>query len=202
MSFRMLRLVVAVLLLSTLTGLSAQRSPYTKTASDKEKKESKTFKEKLWYGAGINLGFSGFNGTSAFGVGLSPMVGYKIVDRVSVGPRLSMFYTAQKVPGYKAFNLLDSELGAFLRVHVFRGFFLQGEVAQGWDQNLYYNDRGVIEKQTTTRLNQYVGAGYSFGQGRGGFSQEVALMYNFTIANDIYTNQSPLEYRLAFTYGF
>jgi hypothetical protein len=182
-----------------------------KASSKKEdkaekEKEAYSFKEHLWYGAGVGLGFSSFNSTSSFGIGLSPMVGYKILKSVSVGPRVSMFYTSQKYPGFKATNLIDTEVGVFTRVHVYNGFFLQGELSRSWDQEPIDIDpvnRRLI-KQTTPRFNQYAGIGYNFSRGTGGPGQEISLMYNFRVANDTDpTNyEQPIQYRIAFTLGF
>lgn len=174
----------------------------------KDKKKDSPFKDKLWYGGGVNLGFSG--GTdifgrnfSIFGFGLSPMVGYKIVGPLSAGPRLSVFYTSQKYTGLRTFNLFDVELSLFARVRVFRGFFIQGEIGTLSDQYLYsFGGSRDIEKGTRTRPSQYIGAGYNFSNGAGGFGQEIAIMYDFYVGNDINAFENPWQYRLAFTYGF
>ena len=100
--------------------------------------------------------------------------------------------------------MFDTEVGAFLRLHVFRGFFIQGEMAYGWDQepvDVDPNARKLI-KGTFKDVNPYVGIGYNFSQGYGGPGQEIGLMYNFRIANDPDSYQQPIQYRLAFTYGF
>jgi hypothetical protein len=174
-----------------------------KKKKKKKKKEKTELKQKLWYGAGIGLGFSAFNGERAFGLSVAPMVGYKIIPRISVGPRVSLAYTSQKVFGYKAFQLLDTEVGAFLRIHAFRGFFVQGEMTRGWDQELYQNtSTGEIFKDSEPTINPYVGIGYNYSRGEGGPGQEISLMYNFRVANDVNTNQTPLQFRLAFTFGF
>lgn len=173
-----------------------------KAQSQQQNAERTPFTHRLWYGGGLGLGFSGFNGSSAFGVGVSPMVGYKIIEKVSVGPRLSFFFTSQRVPGYKAFNLFDTELTAFIRIRPYRGFFIQGEIGPGWDQGLYYDVNGNIIRDTERRTNQYVGIGYNFSNGQGGIGQEIAAFYNFAIANDIYSQEQPLSYRLAFTWRF
>jgi hypothetical protein len=173
-----------------------------KKKKKKKKGDEKELKDHLWYGAGLNIGFQQFNNTSAFGFGLAPMVGYKIIPRVSVGPRVSLFYTAQKVPGIKTFNLLDTEISAFLRVHAVFGIFLQAEVGPAWQQFINVNNQGDLVRETQRVTNPLVGIGYNFSRGMGGPGQEVSLMYNFRIANDINTAQQPIQYRLAFTYGF
>jgi hypothetical protein len=182
---------------------SSKKKP-TKKELAKKKEEEPRFGEKLWYGGGVNLGFSGFNGTSAFGFGVSPMVGYKIVKNLSVGPRVSFLYTSLKNPGYKALNLLDTEAGAFVRFHIFRGFFIQGEFSNQWSQEPFTADpiTRTISKVKYQRFNQYGGVGYNFGRGEGGAGTEIALMYNFAIANDLNSYENPLGYRFGFTWKF
>lgn len=204
---------VAAPVLSAQTGIQMvefdkkkKKKKKKKKSKKEEEKEKKPFKDHLWYGAGVGLGFSGYGGQSAFGIGVSPMVGYKVIDRwLSVGPRASVFFTSQKFPGYKSTGMVDTELGAFARLHAFRGFFIQGEMGYGWDQEIdeFGDFTGTkLPKKTTSALNPYVGIGYNFGQGLGGPGQEISLMYNFRIANDINTNDQPVQYRIAFTFGF
>lgn len=168
---------------------------------DKDEKPEKApspLKSKLWYGGGIQLGFSSYYGGNVFGFGLSPMVGYKIIEQVSIGPRVEVTYTSVKQPGFKAISLFDVDAGIFIRAKVFRGFFLQGELSNGWmQQPTGYG----TEKITTTRFNQRLGAGWNFGSGQGGGS-EIGIFYNFAIANDINAYENPLGYRFGFTWNF
>ncbi|MBK8967642.1 MAG: hypothetical protein R3D58_07875 [Saprospiraceae bacterium] len=166
-------------------------------------KDSGSFKDRLWYGGGLTLGFSGGSGYSLFAFGLSPMVGYKVVGPLSVGPRLSVLYTSQKFPGIQTFNLFDVELSVFARVKIYRGLFLQGELGSLSDQYIFQdNFNGQLGKGTRTRPAQYVGLGYNFSNGNGGVGQEIAIMYDFYVGNDINSYEQPWQYRLAFTYGF
>ncbi|MEZ4919668.1 MAG: hypothetical protein R2792_11260 [Saprospiraceae bacterium] len=159
------------------------------------------FKSNLWYGFGVGIGFSGFNGSSQFGFGVSPMVGYKFLGPLSIGPRASVFYSATKVQGYQTLHTVDTELGAFLRGRVYRGFFLQGEVSTEWLQEPDDFSGNKITKRTYQRGNQLIGAGYNFGSG-GDWSSEISILYNVAAANDIYSNQNPWDYRFSFTYRF
>lgn len=188
----------------------------------KSKKEETPFQDRLWYGGGVNIGFSGFNGSNAFGFGVSPMVGYKFNNWLSAGPRLSVFFTSQKYPGIKAINLFNTDAGIFLRARVFKGFFLQGELANQWVQDPgYLVDRnGVtlavleydynpstdailgIAKVPYTRFTQFIGAGYNFSNGEGGPGSEIGIFYNVALANDVKSYQNPLDYRFAFTFRF
>ncbi len=166
-------------------------------------KDGGSFKDRLWYGGGLTLGFQGGSGYSLFAFGLSPMVGYKVVGPLSIGPRLSVLYTSQKFPGIQTFNLFDVELSVFARVKIYRGFFVQGELGSLSDQYVFQdNFNGQLGKGTRTRSAQYVGLGYNFSNGNGGFGQEIAVMYDFYVGNDINSYEQPWQYRIAFTYGF
>ena len=196
--------VVVFLLLATQQGF-AQRNPDVKAAEEEaERAERVTLKEKLWYGGSLSLGFGSFNGQSNFGFGLAPMVGYKFWGPFSAGPRLSVFMSSQKYPGYKSVTLFNTELGLFLRAKVFRGFFLQGEVANEWVQEPFDVDPvdKTIIKRKFTRGNQYIGAGYNFGGGPGTGGSEISILYNLAIANDINAYEQPWDYRFGFTYNF
>lgn len=167
-------------------------------AEKPEKRGPTPLRAKLWYGGGVQLGLSSFNGNSVFSFGLSPMVGYKIVEAISIGPRVEMLYSSIKVPGYKALGLFDIDAGIFVRAKVFRGLFFQGELSNAWLQQPTGNGN---EKITNTRFNQRLGAGWNFGSGQGGGS-EIGIFYNFAVANDIYSYENPLSYRFGFTWNF
>jgi hypothetical protein len=187
--------VALSLFLILASSAHAQRSRDRK----KEEKESpQGFSSKLWYGGGVIVGLGGFNGYSSFNFGLSPMVGYKIVGPLSVGPRVAYDLISNKQRGFKAINLHSFDVGGFVRCRVFRGLFIQGEVSNQWFQNF---DPNTGDKFSDERVNQRLGAGWNFGS-PGGSGSEISLMYNFRIANDINTWQTPMEYRFGFTWKF
>ncbi len=169
-----------------------------------ERPVRKGFASKLWYGGSIGLNYYGVSGGgSVFSIGLAPMVGYKIIEPISVGPRVSFAFNSLKYPGLKAVGLFDTEAGIFVRGRIYKGFFLQGELSNTWTQqpgNEVVNNRPT--KFTEQRFNQYLGAGYNFGNGQGGGGSEISIHYNFAIANDLETYENPLQYRFSFTYGF
>jgi len=187
------------------TSVSAQlsfASAVTPNGLSYAKKDEYKFKDHLWFGAGLSLGFAGTSGASIFGIGISPMVGYKIVGPLSAGPRLSVLFTSEKYSGYKAFNLFDVELSLFARVRVFKGLFVQGEIGTVSDQQIVGNQLGQPVKNTLTRPAQYLGIGYNFTNGQGGGGQEIAIMYDFYVADDLYASQTPFQIRVAFTFGY
>lgn len=160
------------------------------------------FKSHLWYGGGVSLGFGAAGGASSFGLGLSPMVGYKIIEQISVGPRLNFYFSSYKEQGYETLNLFNTELGAFIRGRIFRGLFIQGEVSNEWGQEPYYAAPPKYEKIKYTRFNQYLGGGYNFGNGMGGFGSEIGIFYNFAVGSDINSYENPWDYRFVFTWRF
>ncbi len=192
------------LILFTLALLATAHSAFAQ--KNRRPTESRTGKEyslkdNLWYGGFFGLGFGGGVGSSAFGINLSPMVGYKILPPLSVGPRVGVGYTYQKIQGVRAFNLFDTEVAVFARLHVFQGFFLHGEIGTRSDQ--YIETNGIdFTKTSRTRPLQVAGIGYNFSGGRGGFGQEIAILYDFFIGNDINSFENPWQYRFAITYGF
>ncbi|MBK8554890.1 MAG: hypothetical protein IPL65_03565 [Lewinellaceae bacterium] len=189
--------LMAVFFLTAMAVPASAQLFKTKKGSD-----GGDFASKLWYGAGFGLGFGSFNGTSQFGFGVSPMVGYKLVGPLSIGPRVSIFYSSLKLAGYKNLNTFDTEAGAFLRARVFRGLFLQGELTNSWLQEPYIDNTGELGKLSYQRLNQNIGIGYNFGGGGSAWSSEIGAYYNVALANDIQSSQSPWDYRFGFTYKF
>ena len=199
-------LLVLALLFSFSQVVSAQqrrdrerekpREPERNRAEKKE--EPKDFVSRLWYGGGVNIGFGGFNGFTSFNFGISPMVGYKIVGPLSVGPRFAYDFTSLKQRGVRSEVLNSFDLGAFVRCRVFRGLFVQGELSNQWFQDF---DNFTGDKFNDDRVNQRVGAGWNFGE-PGGAGSEISILYNFRLANDINAWQNPMDYRFGFTWKF
>ncbi len=194
-----LLLVTSVSAQSTALAFNTQGAGFS--LPKKKKKSDSNLKEHLWYGGGLALGFYGGSGYSEFDFGLSPMVGYKIIGPLSAGPRVSVLYSSLKFPGLKAYNLFDVELSLFARVRVFKGLFIQGEIGTVSDQYIYQDFQGY-GKGKRTRPAQYIGLGYNFANGEGGPGQEIAVMYDFYVANDVNAYEQPWQYRIAFTFGF
>ena len=166
--------------------------------------ESGGFKHRLWYGGGFNLGFSGNGFRNQFNLGISPMVGYKIIENLSVGPRVSISYfnIRQDNGGGQIVkdNFVIYSFGAFTRYKVFNTFFAHVEY-----ENMRYPDQAVWEYDSQCQRvgflrsedNFYAGLGYNSG---GIFAYEFYALYNFN-ANDC-TTDFPIEIRAGFTYKF
>lgn len=192
-----LTMLIGLLLVSHMA--LAQRVQGSDEPVTEGKKEAAPLKSKLWYGGGIQLGFNSYFGSNVFSFGLSPMVGYKIIEQLSIGPRVEMTYASVKQSGFKAVGLFDVDAGVFLRFRVFRGLFLQGELSNEWYQEAL---SGSEEKIKSQRFNQRLGAGWNFSNGEGGGGSEIGVFYNFAIANDVTTYENPLGYRFGFTWNF
>lgn len=184
---------------------SAQRTSRTTTEDYFDDKPS--FKQRLWYGGGFNVGFAGgnFNGngaTSSFILGVSPMVGYKVTDWFSIGPRVEAnwvtqrFQLARDVVG--KFNTVDFAVGPFARIKPLPNFFGQAEfqyVNVGVPVGVKPNNRTINERQSGERF--YVGAGYSSG---GVVSTEIMILYD--VLDQRNTTDLPIDFRFGFTWNF
>ena len=93
-------LLVAVLMTAFTTSADAQYKRKKKKKSSKTDEyfdDQGSFTDRLWYGADVSLGFTGFNGQTSFRAGIAPMVGFKVTENLSVGPRAEVLYTAFRI---------------------------------------------------------------------------------------------------------
>ncbi len=204
-------LSICILTLAVLMFLPQQAEAQTKkkkSDTDEYFDESGGFKYRLWYGGSLILNFQG--GTNRFGynesvftLGLTPMVGYKIFDELSVGPRFTIlyqYYTGEIAPGLSdGINLTSYGLGIFARYKFFQQFFVHGEVEyleQAFIQDIRNNEwvSGRIGRE-----NYYFGGGYN-SNGGGPFGYEVLVLYNFNVPENSF--QNPFDFRIGFTYNF
>lgn len=162
--------------------------------------ESTKFSDKLWYGGGVNLGISGSNGFNTFGLGIAPMVGYKVGGPFSLGPRAALNYTHIRV------RLLNNEIatanplswsaGVFGRAKIIRTIFAHVEYELE-EQAFAVFQGNDIAIQRVQRNNTYIGGGYNSG---GIWASEIMLLYNVTpVVTDL---RSPFVVRFGFTYKF
>jgi hypothetical protein len=156
--------------------------------------ESGGFVHRLWYGGMINfqIGGDGF-GNSNLLLGLSPMVGYKINDNFSFGPRLTMNYfrTYYRGPDFK---VMQWGIGGFGRAKFTPSLFAHVEYEVLTLNEI--SDFGLDDGNSDE--NFYLGVGYNSAMG-GGFGYEILGLYNFIEEDE--TNV-PIELRIGFTYNF
>ena len=182
-----------------------QRVPSKKSDADKYFDERGNFASRLWYGGGFTLGFSGNNLESIFQLGISPMVGYKITNDLSIGPRGSLMYILYRaetftIDGVESANLFNYGMGAFARFKFARVLFAHGEY--GFDNqvsNIVY-DPSSKKWDVNRRLvnNAYLGLGYNDGSGL--FGYEIYLLYN--LLQEENTLSLPFDLRFGLTYNF
>ncbi|MFQ5448535.1 MAG: hypothetical protein ACE5FF_16535 [Saprospiraceae bacterium] len=205
-------------LLALFFTAAVTESAFAQHHRGKKKKSSRTdqyfdesgFVNKLWFGGNFNLGFSGSGETNQFIFGLSPMVGYKVLnDIVSFGPRVGFTYNFIKGRGADGFihktSPVSYNLGVFARAKVFQNFF--GHVEYEYQNTkvvfvdqfglLALDNNGDVATATQIRDNVYIGAGYTSG---GLWGYEILLLYN---VNQPSTDlELPFSFRFGITYKF
>lgn len=159
------------------------------------------FKERLWYGGGFALGFSGGTGFSVLQLGVSPMVGYKFTPRFSAGPRVSAlvsFYWADTFTGERAnAQPVNLGIGLFSRYKITSEIFAHVEYEYA-NQAIVQQQASDLDVRRITNDNIYLGAGYSSGVGTGKF--EILGLYN--INQNFESIDSPFSIRFGFTRNF
>lgn len=153
------------------------------------------FAQRLWYGGGVNFQLSSSTfGGSQMTLGISPMVGYKINDILSIGPRISIDYTEFFTPGTNP-RLLWWGVGVFAR----------GKFSETIFAHVEYQYQEITELNDVTpdffvpqSDNFYLGAGYHTSTG-GAFGYEMLVLYNVLEEDG---NSLPIEFRIGFTWNF
>ncbi len=196
------KLSLLIVLLLSFAAVNGNAQYGYKKKKKKKKKKEKTehvdFTKNLWYGGGVNLGFQGGNGYSLFVFGISPMVGYKITDRFSAGPRVSATlynFRIQTFGGVEKKTPISWSVAAFTRYQIVPSIFAHAEYEY---QNYAFLD-GSLSTAYERRNNFYLGVGYAANPGSL-FRYELLLLYNFLAPQD--DIRQPIDYRVAFTYNF
>jgi len=210
MKYNWLLILVIGLFFMAVDDASAQtRRKTTKKRTTHKKKEEKStsdfWREQVWYGGTMQLGFGGGNSYSQFVIGLTPMMGFKIKDTpFSVGPRLGITYISLKGIGtdnkiHRA-NLPAYTTSAFGRVKFLQQFFLHTEYELEWRKKVFFDNglsvdkNGKVLTEKEQRKNFYIGAGYNSG------GYEFMVLYNFNIPEESW--EQPFSFRGGFTWNF
>lgn len=197
-------LLIMALLFCVSNDLHAQRGKKKSSKTDEYFDDRGGFAHKLWYGGGISLGFSGGNFESLFQFGLSPMVGYKITDKFSVGPRVSAIYTNYR---YQISNTQVAKAdpiswgaGAFARYRIIPIIF--AHVEYGVENEALFTDiRGTdIVVARRTRNNMFLGLGYTSANSSSPWGFEISILYNALLPSN--SVESPFDLRTGITYNF
>ena len=194
-------LLIPLLFCLMITSLSAQRQRGDNTRSSE--REPNGFGQQLWYGGSFNLGFSGGNFSSVFQLGVSPLVGYKITEMFSVGPRIILDYSlvSARVSNGSKKNKSTFSYGAglFARHKIFRQIFahVEYEILNQAIPTLSFDDIVVLRR---TQNNAYIGGGYNSGFPVG---YEILILYNFNETDNNFGQvTNPISIRIGFTYNF
>jgi hypothetical protein len=160
---------------------------------EEEMSDKPPFKERIFFGGGIGGGF----GSTVDYVSVSPIIGYKLTEKLVPGISLMYRYTNNK---YYTPHISTSDYGIspYLRYMVGNGIFLHTEYE-------YLNYEYPITPTETVRK------GYTSFLAGGGFFQPIGrhagfyatILYNFSYSNNgYYPYSSPVIYRMGITAGF
>jgi len=178
-------------LLGSSLALQAQRSA--------ERNTDDSFVDRLWFGGGLALSFSGNSTVNLFQFGISPIIGYKFTERFSAGPRANLlvnFYSFDTGGNKERAQPVDWAVGAFSRYKITAQIFAHGEY-EYVNQAFALTSFDGLDIQRFEQNNVYLGGGYTTG-GRSGF--EILLLYN--VNQDPRDTRNPLIVRAGFNYNF
>ena len=219
---RVLPLILVMLLAVQVNDAFAQygkkkkkKRPEKKEQVEKSTKERTArmggeFVDRLWYGGGFNLGFSGNSVVSVFNIGITPMVGYKITERFSAGPRVGINYTYYKGPGtdgrIKKVQPISYEYGVFTRFKFLPILFAHLEGGFKNEEFVLTDRFGQIgvdpatgDPLTERQNNPTIafGLGYTSDASPG---YEILLLYDFLFPDD--DPGLPFDLRIGFNWRF
>ena len=158
-----------------------------------ELSDKPSFRDRIFVGGGIGGGF----GSTMDYFSISPIIGYKLTEKLVPGVSLMYRYTNNKF--YQP-NVSTSDYGVspYLRYMLGNGIFLHTEYE-------YLNYEYLISPTESVRKTNgsfLAGGGFfqPFGR-RAGFY--ASILYNFSYSNNgYYPYSSPVIYRMGITAGF
>jgi len=163
-----------------------------------------SFKDRLWYGADVTLNFFSVPGGNAFNAGIAPMVGYKITDAFSVGPRIEILYRGERYDINTGtdlkFNSTNYGVGAFTRLKVFNQYFIHAEYQtlnneEGYDID-YVNNKVLTLRSWDDHF--FIGGGY--GASGGGIGFQISILWD--VLQEFSSTNLPIQYRMGINYKF
>jgi hypothetical protein len=158
--------------------------------------EKPDFRERIFTGGGIGGGFNSYYDY----ISISPLVGYRITQRLAGGVQFQYRFTNYKQADFKT---NDFGISPFLRFSVFGPIFLHAEYEY---LSYEYQAYPTYEKDRKGYSSFMAGGGFFQPIGRRAGFYAVAL-YNFSYRDpmspyDIYPYNSPLILRVGVTAGF
>lgn len=198
--------LVAVLMISFTHDADAQKRSRD---VDEYFDDRGNFTDRLWYGADFTLNFFSIPNGTAFNAGIAPMVGYKVTDAFSVGPRVEILYRGERynvgTGSDLKFNSTNYGVGAFTRLKVFNQYFLHAEY------QALSNETGVLVQDLTNPPNNvsvvtsrswedhfFLGGGY--GASGGGVGFQASILWD--VLQEYTSSNIPLYYRIGVNYKF
>jgi hypothetical protein len=197
--------LVAVLMISFTHDAEAQKRKSSRDVDDYFDDKG-TFKDRLWYGADVTLNFFSVPGGNAFSAGIAPMVGYKITDALSFGPRIEILYRGERYDTGTGsdlkFNSTNYGVGLFSRLKIFNQYFIHAEY------QALNNETGLARQVSLTEwevINSrswedhfYIGGGY--GASGGGIGFQVSILWD--VLQEFTSSNLPIQYRMGINYKF
>ena len=194
-ALKLISLVFVCVLFVGIQYADAQRRGERRTNDDQYFDESGGFAHRLYYGGMVNFSLAGGNFGNSLLMGVSPMVGFKINEIFSVGPRAQLDYLIFYIPGPNEKYLLWG-IGGFGRAKLFNNIFAHTEYS--FEAVSYIS--GEQDQRVDSGTNFYLGGGYNSSiTAGGGFGYEILVLYNFLEDNEF---QVPIDYRIGFTWNF
>ena len=146
---------------------------------------------KLFIYTGAGLGYSSYNGYGQFNVSVSPAIGYRLTDRIAVGPGISYAYSNYSF-GQGNPNIGTSNFGVklFGQAIVYKQFFIHAEYEVTNAQLLEIDNNGYITGRTVTQRVEtpLAGVGYR-SQFSARAAADIVVLYNFKDNyNSLYPN--------------
>lgn len=156
--------------------------------------DAPTFKDRIFFGGGIGGGF----GSAQDFFSISPIVGYKLSEKVVPGISLMYRYTNNKFYS-PSISTTDYGISPFVRYMVGGGFFLHTEYE-------YLNYEYPVTPTETLRKgfgSFLAGGGFFQPIGRrAGFFASVLYNFSYQSNNPINPYPSPIIFRFGITAGF
>jgi hypothetical protein len=144
--------------------------------------------------SGVGLGYSSIYGSSTFSFSLSPAIGYRITDRLAVGPGISYAYNNYgfDLGNGQSTHISTSSFGVkvFAQLMVIDHFFVHAEYESTKAELLAVDNNGYLTGGTVSRQVQtpLAGVGYR-SQISNRAAADIVLLYNFQDNyNSIYPN--------------
>ena len=132
------------------------------------------------------------------------MVGYKITDALSFGPRVEILYRGERYDigtgSDLKFNSTNYGVGLFSRLKIFNQYFIHTEF-QTLSNEIGYDIDYVNNEVLTARSwddHFYIGGGY--GASGGGIGFQVSILWD--VLQEFTSSNLPIQYRMGINYKF